>query len=484
MPGARVTAELAGDGSGFERMMGAANASVNRFEGTINSVKNRLAGLFALGTIEEGVRGIVTYATRIKDLARQTELSTEEVQRIGYAAKQSGLEFEDFQTALSRMGTARKDAAESNDALLHSFQRFGITLADLQNPSMRNVDLLYKMSAAIKDVNTTAGQRQELREFLGKSGDKLANALAHLDDFKSRAIISDKDIESIDRFDKSVQRLITGLKVVAAGPIASAADALQATGNLFEEDGLVENAWAYSHSTGDKKGEDLADKFRDTLSSSINPKELAAAKEALVSHLEETAGAEETVGGKEIYRNPIRQSRAQIAQEAKDHPPVSPPVAAVKTGNEELFINQRKTRLLEQQAKLMELAFQNSLKLLTPEERRMKLVEEINQLLFAAKKLEKEGNVMGGLELRQKREEEIGKLDEIKSPKIPNDSLSRVGNFLGGGVQNIPNIQNKIIQDNTGAIKTLTPTIKQLIDKMGEFIRSKIVENPDGAPLA
>lgn len=441
MSEARVVARLDGDGSGFERMLVSASAKAESFgSNVVGGLKAQLAGLFAIGAIEEGIRSVINYSGHIHDLAKQADITTDEVQRIGYAAKEIGLEFEDFQTALSKVGAARRSAAENNDEMLAGFKRFGVTLEDLQNPALRNVDLMYKMADAMKSMDLDASDRQTLRDFFGKSGDKLAEGIANIDKFKDRPIVSQKDIESINKLQKAIDKLITTAKVAASGPIAAQAD---------------------------------------NLSEALDPKtSLANRAKALLRFAQNfTLGGGVVTG---FLSKNLAESSTGINPDAA-HSPSSPSRASL-IGGGALFTDKRGIEAEQLKTRLDEIAYQNALKLLTPYERRISLLKEINALLGAANVMSQltPNDQRAALHYRIKAEEKIGELESIKQPKIPNDSLVRVGNFIGAGAQNIPTIQDKIVRENTNALRDLNRNLAAL----GVIIKTDTGFNPlGGNPL-
>lgn len=199
----KLLAEIGLDGSGFERGLSRLGSSL----------KGRLAGLFTTAVIT-GTVG------RIKDLADQFNVTTEEMQKLDAAAKQNALSFDNVGAALVRLGQARRDAAEGNENLLAVFSKFGVSLNDLQNPALRNVDLLNKIGAAVAGMNLTARDRTELNDLLGKMGEKLEVVLRDAAKIEGLQIITDDHIRRIDEADKAVQRLgrnITNLAANAAG---------------------------------------------------------------------------------------------------------------------------------------------------------------------------------------------------------------------------------------------------------------------------
>jgi hypothetical protein len=161
------------------------------------------AGFFA----KRGVDAI----TELKDFSEQTELSTTDVQRLGKAAEESGLEFGNFATALSAGGNSRKDAVESNAELRETFAKYGVTLADLRDPQKTTLDLMKQMARAAKDMNKIE-VRTDFRDIFGKGAEKLVNPLLGIDADKG-AVISEANVQNVDRAEKAFQRLGREIKV-------------------------------------------------------------------------------------------------------------------------------------------------------------------------------------------------------------------------------------------------------------------------------
>lgn len=418
---AKVGMDATGFESGAKRVEGVAK---HMGEEVAAEFKGMLAGAFGAAAIEEGIRSVVEYAVHIKEMADQTGISTEEVQRLGYAAKATGLQFEDFQTALSKMGGARKEAAEKNDELLKSFERFGVSLADLQNPALRNIDLMHKISEAMRGMTLSAGDRDALREFFGRSGDKLAESIGKLDEFKDRPIISENDIVAIDRLEKAIGRLTTTSKVAAAGPVAAIGKQLT---DILGPD------------------ESIFTRFINNLKFVINP--VGPAAEAIAKYLQGPATVNNPRPG-EQYANPIGPENQQPGQ---------------------LFKNGRDNQLLKEEQEIRDKIDHTTLNTLTKEQRKVALQQEINQLLYDAKTDEELGDQKSANYFLNKAADKNNQLQELSRARGRNtatDQLNRIGVFVGGGAENImadlarQNLAaNKAVAANTARIVELLPPI-------------------------
>ena len=213
MPILSLLAKLGIDGRGFKAGLKEAEAATNKFAGNL---KTQLAAAFSVAAAGAFVKGLADTVGRIKDLGDQYGITTDEVQKADVALRQNGLQFENLGQSLQKVGQARRDAVEGNDELRDSFARYGVTLADLNNPQLRNYDLILKIAAAIKDQNLTARDQVELTDLLGHRSLKLLTTLQELHKFDSLKIFTAEDVQRIDQANKKLEELHRRLKVFAA----------------------------------------------------------------------------------------------------------------------------------------------------------------------------------------------------------------------------------------------------------------------------
>src|SRR5262245_57657325 len=128
-----LVAALGLDGKGFQRGLDKAGKTADQFAGDL---KSKLTGAFTAGAVVAYVRHVAQAVGRVKDLSEQFSVTTDEVQKLDAAAKQSGQTFEDMGTAIEKVGAARKDAAEGNEELRATFSKFGVSLEQLNNPAL------------------------------------------------------------------------------------------------------------------------------------------------------------------------------------------------------------------------------------------------------------------------------------------------------------------------------------------------------------
>ncbi len=207
-----LVAKLGLDKTGFEQGLSKATQQASRFG---SNLKATLAGAFGAGAMVAFAKGIADTVGRIKDLSEQFGVTTDEVQNIDYAMKQSGMSFEDFGAAMNKLGPARREAALGNEELRETFRKFGVSAEDLQDPLLSNKDILIKVAEAMRGTNVTAAEQAAIMDLLGTKAAKLANVLAGLDGFQAPSLFSEEDIAMIDQMSKEFELFYRDIQISA-----------------------------------------------------------------------------------------------------------------------------------------------------------------------------------------------------------------------------------------------------------------------------
>jgi hypothetical protein len=160
-----------------------------------------LAAAVAAGSLvaKKGIEQIA----EIKDFSEQSDEATTTVQHLTNAAKKSGLEFGNFQTALSAGRNSRQEALQSSKELRDKFASLGITLEDLQDPGKSTLDLMRQIVRTAKDVHSDSF-RSAFRDLFGKGSDKLIAPLLELER-GTGTVISPGAVSAVDKLAKSFE---------------------------------------------------------------------------------------------------------------------------------------------------------------------------------------------------------------------------------------------------------------------------------------
>jgi hypothetical protein len=212
-------AKLGLDQKGFASGLTQARGKVAQFAG---SVRGQIAAAFGTAAITAHLRSIVSTIGRIKDLSEQYNASTDEVQKLDHALKQSGLSFEDLGGALRKVGDAREKAVEGNESLRETFAKYGLTLSDLNNPQVRHIDVLQRIAEATSGMALSQREANEMSQLLGDRSTRLFAALSNLKNLEGLKIFEQKDIDRIDEAAKKLAELNRQLMIFTAENITAA----------------------------------------------------------------------------------------------------------------------------------------------------------------------------------------------------------------------------------------------------------------------
>jgi hypothetical protein len=397
------------DGSGWDATLRKASRSVDHLtnEG-LSELKGIIAGAFTVGAVESFIHSTIEAVAQIKDFSEQSGLTTDEVQKLQIAAEKTGLSFEDFQTALSKLGKARKEAAEGNNELRITLAKYGATLESLNNPMLTNLGLLDEMKERIASLSKTAAGREELKEFFGRGGDKLAVAIetyAHLP--KDVTLIKEKELENIDQVEKKLKGIERTLKaIVANGPVGNIASVLSG-----------ESSWQ----------ERLMSAL--TLMRDLNPSTLVANK--IDDYVNSSSGG---------VSNP-RSAFGFIGQTAMESVHTADMFSKGPMFHDNLADEEQK-KVDESQEKLSEAQHKLAYESLNDADKKIELQKEINQLLIDENAIRASGTPEAIVEANNLKTKATNLATELQSLSrkgdgIHGNSLMSVGNFLGVGRNNI-----------------------------------------------
>lgn len=380
-----LMAKLSLDGRNFKAGIREAQVSVTRFaEHELKHIKQAIVGAFGVVAIEQFAHSVVATATRIKDLSEQFGVTTEEVQQLDYAASKVGLQFEDWGAALIKIGKAR-EAAAGDQKIRDLFATFGQSWSKVNNAGITNNEILVSILQHSKGISANARERAELDELAGKKAEKLLALQEQIAAAKKDApIISDADIEAIDKMEKGLHRVWLQVKALAATKL----------GNILAEPAkAVERSDRYRYNL----------EHGTTLDAEAYRKMLAG----------ETSAAKNEPSDAEKYGFNIKAMQGE--QMRADE-----------------LAQKRGVELLEAQAKLNQSIYELELKRHFGANRRLQLEREIRDLEAGRRNtigpLTEAENMERQAEINKKKAELMG----MERFKLGADSLQKLGILTGG----------------------------------------------------
>lgn len=164
----------------FEEGLKRAGTGADRFQRTFKSAMSGLAtisGVAAAGAagLFAATKSALDYAGAIGDAAERTGLARESFQELRFAAEQSGIQAEVFESAMSRLTVTIGAAATGSKAQAEMFARLGISVRDAGGNVRGTEAVLRDLADAISAVDSPAEQARIATEAMGRAaGPQLA----------------------------------------------------------------------------------------------------------------------------------------------------------------------------------------------------------------------------------------------------------------------------------------------------------------------
>lgn len=200
----------------------------NKFQPISTAATGLLTGMGALGL------KAVTASDDLNTLAKQTGLSTAEIQKMQYAADRIDVSFETVEGALRKM---KPKMDESNE----TFKKLGVSVTDADGNLRSATDVFYDSVAALSQIENETERDQLAMELFGKSADDLAGIIddggAALKEYGDEAerlgLVLDQDtLDSLNETNDAIDKMKAQL---AAGGLKVGAKIAEAAAPLVEK---------------------------------------------------------------------------------------------------------------------------------------------------------------------------------------------------------------------------------------------------------
>lgn len=168
---------------------------------------------------------LIDSAGRTRDFAEQLNLTTGEFQRLERAASETGVPFNRLIGSLGLLDQQRKAAAEGNLKLRDAFAAVGISMDDLNNESLRAVDLQGRLAAAT--TSGTEAQRTAVKTLLGAQGARLLPAMQAMQELKDKDMASAENLQRVDEYGKTWERTWARVKIAGLNALGEMMGGMQ-----------------------------------------------------------------------------------------------------------------------------------------------------------------------------------------------------------------------------------------------------------------
>ncbi len=181
-------------------------------------IGGKIAAAFAFEQILEFDKSLSELAQKLSDTADRLGVTTDEVQRLYFAAGMAGTNIDVVAGSLDRLAKAKTKVLEGDDAnggLAGAFDQFGISFKDLA--ALTPDELFHRIGESIEKTGVNAKVTASLMDLLGKSGGSLIPMLKELRERSAEApIISAGDLENLKKAGEALEGLYMKIKVLFA----------------------------------------------------------------------------------------------------------------------------------------------------------------------------------------------------------------------------------------------------------------------------
>jgi hypothetical protein len=219
------------DSTQFEMGVKRAQSVGEKFGNSFKSaVTSKLAGALSVAAVTAFASSVAKAADDIRDLSKQLNVNTDNIQRLQILASETGVSFEQFASILEKTAKARIEATSGDEAQIKRMAALGVSLSDLNNIQIENFDLSQKLVAAYKESGKSAQTTTAITELYGLGLRKAAAALAEYQTTSNRNLFSSKNIDDLAKSNNLLDEQYRRLKAISSPAIA---EGLKLTGEAF-----------------------------------------------------------------------------------------------------------------------------------------------------------------------------------------------------------------------------------------------------------
>lgn len=179
---------------------------------SLDITKGLAVGMVGVGAAAWGLQSRIGDLAGVADEAAQTGLSGEFLQKLEFAADQSGVSAETLTQSVKKLTVTIGQASSGNAEATRTLKEFGLTAKDLQSLSPEQQFL--KIADKISQIPTAAGRASAAVKVFGKSGIEMTGLFAG-------------GLDDITKLMKDAQDIGIGLDDEQLARVAAADDSLQ-----------------------------------------------------------------------------------------------------------------------------------------------------------------------------------------------------------------------------------------------------------------
>lgn len=161
----------------FTGLKGKVGAAAGKVKSAFGGVAGKIAAVAGGAAILDQVKQTIEWGAKVRDLANAWGISTDEVQRFQYAARQSGIEIEDVMDNMKDLSKSAAEATAGNEGKASMFKTLGIDVDQLRNKNPAEIFRLVAAAISQMDDTTTPEALVAIEGLGGGAGIKTLNMM-------------------------------------------------------------------------------------------------------------------------------------------------------------------------------------------------------------------------------------------------------------------------------------------------------------------
>lgn len=219
-----LIAKLGLDGTAYESGLKRATSLTDKFRGSVGA---QLGAALSVAAVTSFVSKVIETTDAIGDLSEQLNISTDDVQKLQVLASQTGVSFETMAKSITKVAQERLKAVEEGGKAREYFAALGISVAELNDKSISNIDLITRMGQAHQNAGKNAQTQAAIIELLGEKAFKAAGAISKIKELGPINLVTKEQIDAIGKMADRIDEVKRQVLVQAVPSVNFFADAIE-----------------------------------------------------------------------------------------------------------------------------------------------------------------------------------------------------------------------------------------------------------------
>lgn len=168
-----LTAETAQFTQSLNRASYTAQKNFQQITSFAKTAAGSLAALYGAGTFADFINQQIQLADKLDDLSQKLGISTEELSKLQYAAKFSGVDLAGLQVALTRLSKGMLEAANETGTTYKALNAMGIAVKNTDGTLKSSTQVLNEVADAFAGYEDGAGKTALATTIFGRAGAEL-----------------------------------------------------------------------------------------------------------------------------------------------------------------------------------------------------------------------------------------------------------------------------------------------------------------------